>query len=793
MGGKIGKLTAALLALLVLAAAGGWLWLRTALPQTEGEIVLAGLEAPVSVTRDGYGIPHIRAESETDAHFALGFVHAQDRLWQMEMHRRIAAGRLSEIAGAATASTDIWLRTLSLRQRAGLSWSGLDDDTKGLLEAYAAGVNAFLAQRRGAWPPEFLLTGIRPEAWTPVDTLSWLKVMALDLGGNMNRELARLDLAGQLDPRQLADFFPPYPGEPALPLPELAELYDGALPRHAALVPGADAAETGLGSNNWVISGELTQGGAPLLANDPHLRLNTPSLWYLVHLAIAGRHRVGVTMPGSPFIVLGRNDDIAWGFTNTAPDVQDLFLERLDADGEGYVTAEGVRAFSVRRETVVVKDGEPVAIAIRETHRGPVVSDARADIAARLPAGHALSLRWTALDPDDGTAMVAPRLARARDLAEAQAALVGYVAPMQSIVIADRAGDIGLFAPGRIPLRGEGDATRGLIPKPGWKAGQDWQGYLPPDALPRRVNPPEGRIATANEKIVADDYPHFLTSEWSMPYRGDRVRALLDGQDDHNPASMAAIQRDVRSTVADDLLPHMLAAMEGRGDDLLAAMAAWDREMRIDAPEPLVFTAWHRHLFARIAADELGPRFEAHRGAHSNFLGRALRGEAGQARWCDDVTTPATESCEEMAVAAFGDAVAELGARFGASWRDWRWGDAHRVVMTHNPLSQVPPLRRFFELSAPAPGGLYTVNVATPRWVEPDLYSFSHGASFRGIFDLGTPDNSLYVIPTGQSGIPFSPHYRDLFPLWLDGGYIHVPTSRPVDGDTLMLLPARDS
>lgn len=790
---KLVSLAGALAAVLLLTACGGWLWLRSALPQTEGEIVLAGLAAPVAVTRDAYGIPHIRAASEADAHFALGFVHAQDRLWQMEMHRRIASGRLSEIAGTATLATDIWLRTLSLHQRAEASWPVLDDDTKRLLGAYAAGVNAFLAQHGGAWPPEFLLTGIRPAAWTPVDTLAWLKVMALDLGGNMNRELARLDLARRLGPQQLAEFFPPYPGEAALPLPDLDELYDGLAPRRTALAPGEDAADIGLGSNNWVISGALTRSGAPLLANDPHLRLNTPSLWYLVHLDIAGKHRVGVTMPGSPFIVLGRNDDIAWGFTNTAPDVQDLYLERLSDDGTGYVTADGTRALTERRETIAVKDGEPVTVSVRETHRGPVVSDARADISATLPEGHVLALRWTALDPDDGTAMIAPRLARAGNLAEAEAALASYVAPMQSIVIADRQGAIGLFAPGRVPVRGAGDATHGLVPKPGWKPGQDWQGYLPAEALPRRVNPPGGMIATSNEKIVGEDYPYFLTSEWSMPWRGDRVRALLAARDDHNPASMAAIQRDVRSTVADALLPPMLAALRGRDDDLLAAMAAWDREMRVDAPEPLVFTAWHRHLVARLVADELGTRFEEHRGAHDNFLLRVLRDEAGYSSWCDDVTTSERESCAAMIATAFDDAVGELAGRFGGSWRDWRWGDAHRVIMTHNPFSQVAPLRRFFELSAPAPGGLYTVNVATPRWAGPDLYSFSHGASFRGIFDLGAPDESLYVIPTGQSGIPFSRHYRDLFPLWLGGGYIRVPTGEISGGERLMLLPARDS
>ena len=788
------KILAALLGGILILALVGWIYLRTSLPQTSGRIELAGLTAPVTVTRDPNGVPHIVAENEADAAFALGFVHAQDRLWQMEMHRRVATGRLSEFAGEETVATDRYLRTLSLYDRARRSWEHQSPAAQTVLKAYAAGINAYLESHRGAWPPEFLLTGVRPERWTPIDSLGWLKMMSLDLGGNMGRELSRLDLAGTLDAKQLAEFFPPYPGDPAIPLPDLEALYDGLDLKTASAAARASARDLGLGSNNWVVSGDRTKSGKPLLANDPHLGLTTPSLWYLVHMKIAGRNVVGASMPGVPGVILGRNDHIAWGFTNVNPDVQDLYLEKLSADGDGYLTPDGAAHFVTREETIRVKDAEPVTFTIRETRHGPVLSDARGDIQAALPEGYVLALRWTALEDDDTTPSIAMSLSEARNFDEFTAALKAYVTPMQNIVFADGAGNIGYVAPGRVPVRGPGNDTHGLVPAPGWKAGYDWTGYLPYEELPRRYNPAEGFIATANEKIVDDSYPHYLTSEWAMPYRGDRIRALLAASTSHDADSMADIQSDVHSTVADDLLPLMLGHMGAPVSDLVAAMAAWDREMRADAPEPLIFSAWHRHLAKRIYADELGEKFERYWGSKPNFLHRVLAGEGDYARWCDDVTTTAVETCDEVVGAALADAEAELREKLGNDWRTWRWGALHVVIQRHEPMSQIPALRRFFELRAPAPGGTYTVNVAGPRFTEPAVYSFRHGPSYRAIYDFADLEHSRYVIPTGESGNPFSTHYRDLFPLWRDVRYLAIATAdEAIRGKRLELVPATEN
>lgn len=788
----------ALVASLLLLLAGGWLYLRSSLPETEGVRRLAGIDAEVSIARDGRGIPHISAENMADATFAIGYLHAQDRLWQMEMNRRIAAGRLSEFAGAATVEADKYLRTLSLYERARRSWRHQSPETQALLRAYADGINAFLEDRSGALPPEFLLTGVEPEPWTPIDSLGWIKMMALDLGGNMRSELARLDLLSVLDEDQLKDFLPPYPGDAPLTLPDLGELYDG-LPIEGV----TEAAKTALyglpdalrqASNNWALSGLRTESGKPLLANDPHLGLTTPALWYLAHLEIAGRDLAGYTFPGAPFLVLGHNGHVAWAFTNFPADVQDLYLEKVVRDGEAYLTPEGPRRFVTREEVIAVDGTEPVRFTVRETRHGPVISDVNEEVRERLPENTVLALRWTALDEDDTTPSMAPAAMQARNALEFRKALRSYVAPPQNIVFADADGSIGLIVPGRIPMRGPDNDTHGLIPAPGWKPGYDWQGYIPFEELPQSLNPSEGVIVTANAKTIPEDYPHFVTTGWALPYRRHRIEELLRMRPRHDASSLAAIQMDVRSGVAEDLLPRMLAHLEVDEDGLAVALRDWDREMRVDAPEPLIYAAWHRHLVRRIAADELGEAFERHRGKKILFLKAVLDGETAYANWCDDIGTEPLESCRDTVTAAFRDALGELEERFGADWRDWRWGEAHQVIQSHRPFSQVPFLGRFFELRAPARGGTYTVNVATPRFSGDRPYAFSHAPSFRAVYDLADLASSRYVLPAGQSGNPLSSHYDDMLPLWLAGASVTIPLGPPDPGwDLLILRPAREN
>ena len=471
------------IALLLLAAGLGAIYLiaRQSLPQVAGELAVPGLAAPVDVLRDANGVPHIFARSEADAHFALGFVHAQDRLWQMEMNRRIAAGRLAEVVGPAALDTDRFLRTLGIRRVAEANVRALDADSRRLLAAYAAGVNAFLATKP-VLPPEFWLLGLigeqRPEPWSEVDSAAWTKMLAWDLGGNWRSELLRLQLARTLPTAAIQQFLPPYPGDKPVALPDLATLYGEA---GGPPAPGVSDAPAG-GSNSWVVSGARTKSGKPLLANDPHLGLSAPGIWYFAHLHAPGLNAIGATAPGVPGILLGRNERIAWSATNTGPDVQDLYVERLDATAR-YQAPDGWREFEKRREIIGVKGAPDAELTVRESRHGPVISDVVTTASAAAPRGHVLALAWTALAEDDASLDALFRMPRARNWPEFLEATRALQAPQQNLSYADVDGNIGFIAPGRIPVRKPENALRGLAPAPGWDGRYDWQGSIPFDLV----------------------------------------------------------------------------------------------------------------------------------------------------------------------------------------------------------------------------------------------------------------------------------------------------------------------
>lgn len=782
------RLAAILLALFALTAVFLVVFAQSTLPPHEGELQFAQLDGPVRIARDEWGVPHIEAETRHDLYFALGVVHAQDRLWQLDLHRRIASGRLAELLGPDAVQQDMFLRTLGLYDRAKASYDRLPEAAKAMFKAYTDGVNAYVTNRPHPLPLEYQLTFTDFAPLDPVDPVAWLKVMSLDLSGNYQRELVRLGLSDRLTPDQIDQFYPIYPGSTRPPLPDLQALYDGAVVT-TAQARGLTEPPDSRGSNNWVVDGQWTASGKPILANDPHLGFNTPSLWYLVHLKLADRNLVGVSMPGVPGVILGRNDRIAWGFTNTGPDTQDLYLERL-VPGEGYLTPDGPRPFQTREEIIAVKDEEDRVLTVRETRHGPVISDAMASAREILPDTHVLALRWTALDRDDVSPLSLMRLMDVHTFDQFTEALADYGTPQQNMIYADLEGNIGYYAPARVPVRGEANTTHGLVPAPGWKPGFDWQGYLPYDALPRRYNPEDGMIVTANQKIVDESYPHMLSHRWALPYRNDRIEDLIRLRSDHDLASMAAIQMDIYSGIAEDLLPALRVHVDPKlHRPILDALMRWDRTMRADAPEPLIFASWHRHLMRALMADELGDRFNDLNTHKTRFVLQVLAGEGPQAQWCDDVSTPQEESCAEIVTAAWQSAIAELTERFGPDWRDWRWGELHRVRMAHRPLSSVPALADFFGIEEPIGGGAYTVNVAAGSFSDPHINR--HGAGYRGLFDLSDLDKSRYIIATGQSGHPLSKHYRSLFPLWRDGRFIEIPARMPAEdaADWLVLRP----
>jgi penicillin amidase len=790
-----------LLALAVLAA---WLYGSRVLPQTDGSVSsLQGLQAEVRIERDALGIPTIKASSREDAMFGLGFVHAQDRLWQLEIHRRTGSGRLAEAFGEPALESDRFLRALGVRRAAALQWAQSSPQTRAAITAYTAGINAFIEQGLRARPPEFVLLGLPVEKWAPEDTLAWATMMAWDLGANWSSELLRMRLALKLPVQRINELLPPYPGDQPLPTADYATLFrglkvDGRLGQ-SALNAAPESGVEGAGSNNWVLSGAHTETGQPMLANDPHLKLSAPALWYFARLDAPGFKVAGATMPGLPIVVLGQNEHVAWGFTNTAPDVQDLYLERIKADdAQQYQTPDGWAGFETFNEVIKVKGHVDVPIVVRRTRHGPVISDAGLPVtqgltgAAKKP-DYALAMRWTALDADSGTIDVGIAFNAAKSVDEFIAASSHYLAPMQNMVVADQAGHIGMVAAGRVPLRKPENDLRGLVPAPGWDARYDWSGLLDPALTPREVDPPRGWIATSNQKIHAADYPYFLTSEWVPPYRQQRIEQLLTAKPKHSLQSLREIQGDQLSLAAKRLLPFIRQAESPH--PLAAAaqqeLATFDGTMSADRAAPLILWAWTRQLTQAVFADEIGADLYRRQLGSRSFR-EALEGvlERGDAWWCDDKSTPATETCEQQINVAFTRALDELTKQHGGDIAHWKWGAAHQARSEHRPFSRVPMLAKWFELRTPVGGDTYTVNASRVNLrSDPasELYLDEHGPSLRALYDVGDPAKSRFMHSSGQSGVFFSPLYRNFVEPWAK--VQDVPVWGGAAEHTLLLQP----
>lgn len=803
------RIAASAVAALVVALIAAFLWYRQAVqPLHEGTVRVPAVQQALRIERDLHGIPHVVAANEHDAAFGLGFAHAQDRLWQMEMNRRVAAGRLAEILGPAAVDTDRFLRTIGIRRAAERIYANQDAAERALLDAYAAGVNAWLASRRGPLPVEFLLTRApAPEPWTAADSIGWSLVMAWDLARYSHAmELRRLELAQRFTVAELNDVFPPYPGDAPPATADYAEMYRLMGLRQAGLVDDARrmaarvpefgfGAGDDVGSNNWVVAGTRTVSGKPLVANDPHLGLSTPSLWYFAALSAPGLQVIGATLPGVPGVLLGRNDRVAWAFTNTGADQQDLYLERINPDDpEEYATPAGWKRFDTRTETIRVRGGPDVPLVVRESRHGPVLSGLASVERAFSRPQFALALRWSALEPDDRSLGAVRALNKARSASEAEAALGQFQIVTQSAVFADVDGAIGMVVTGRIPVRASDNDLRGLVPAPGWDARYDWIGYVPFEQVPRARNPESGVIVTANHKIVGQEYPHHLTYDWFMPYRARRVEELLNERARHDVTTFKAIQADVRSQAALDVL-HLLRdarPQSAAGRDALERLARWDGGMERNRPEPLLFHAWMRELKRRLFADDFGPLAEELIDASERtpLLLHVLSGRAQARDWCDDRTTEhRIESCIAQASDALDAAVTALTASSGRDVAGLRWGELHVAVGDHRPLSNVGWLARLAETRTPFPGDTYTVNVGALGHRAEAPFATRHAASFRAIYDLGAPEkNSVWVLSTGQSGSPFSEQYASMLPLWRDVQYLPM---RPAAGRNARVLELR--
>jgi penicillin G amidase len=769
----IGRLLGAILTVALIVVGAVLLWLVTTVPPRDTTLRLAGLTAPVTIEMDRFGIPTITALNERDAAFALGYLHAQNRLFQMDLMRRAGAGRLSAWFGKAALPTDEFMRTLGLYRLAKAEFHTLPPQGRAIVVAYADGVNAWLAHRRVALPAAYYLLGVRPAPWQPADTLVWGKLMALELAGNFRGELFRARLLQHLPAADIPVLYPAYPKKAPTAWGEVAALLKGmplgriyaALPRFVGPI---------FDSNNWVVDGRHTASGKPMLANDPHLGLEAPGVWYLAHIKTPDLDIAGVTAPGDPYVVIGHNAHIAWGFTNTGSDVEDLFIEKVDPkDHSRYLTPSGALPFGTREETIRVRGAAPVKITVRTTRHGPVISDLGGSYAAAAASGTVLALEATWLFPDDDSPEALRLIDRARNWDEFKDAVKFFRAPEQNMVFADTAGNIGFIAPGLVPIRGKGD---GWLPSPGWSGDYDWTGFIPFDQLPQGYDPPAGRFVTANQKIVPDSYPYFISRDWDIPNRAERINALLDAKTKLTPDDFAAIQADTLSRMAQRLVPLMAATtpLSPRDRRALDLIKAWHFHMDRDEVAPLLFVAWLRELNRELFQKKLGPEFPAFWQPGPRAVARILTQHRD---WCLP-TGGKPGDCALVLSQSLHHALDRLSARLGGNIEDWQWGRLHRAPFDNPFWSHVPFLAGLFRLDIPTDGGSDTVNRGEMHYRAPDPYADIEGPGMRMIVDLVDPAKARFLVTPGQGGSPLSPHYADLALRWRDFRYLTLGPPR---------------
>jgi penicillin amidase len=643
--------------------------------------------------------------------------------------------------------------------------AALSPEARALLERYTDGVNAWLATHGGAWPPEFYLLGYRPEPWTPADSIAWAYLMALQLSGNFRSEIDHVLLDAAVGSDRAADLTPDLNGMGPFTVASVS-----VVRRLAAAMPpplGPDRA-----SNEWVASGDRTETGAPILANDPHLGLSTPVLWYLARVVLPDRSIEGATAPGTPLFLLGQNGHVAWGFTTAVADTQDLFVETVDpADPGRYIGPDGPAAFESWTETIPVRGAEPVTVTFRATRHGPVLTDLEdlAPVAEAIGAGKVVALEFAALAGPNTTPEALYRMNRATDWSGFHAALAAWTAPTQNIAFAAADGTIALALPGRIPIRA-GNRS-GARPVDGTDRAQDWQGFIPFADLPVSVDPDGGTLFNANNTTVGPDFPFPLGGSDEPPYRALRIARMLD----EGPLSVArseAMQADTLALDALDLRPLFgrIRTTTLPQAQALDRLTHWDGRMDRDAAAPLIYMAWLTALTRDLVGDELGALYDDLGRISPEAVLRIIRDKP---IWCDDVGTAETEDCDALLSRAFAESIDLLSTRRGADVDAWRWGDEHKAPLTNQVWSRIPVLADLFWPAVETDGGAYTLNRADGLpGTGPLLFPDTHAAGYRAIYDLADPAASRFMVATGQSGHPLSPHYRDLTPLWRDNRYI---------------------
>lgn len=787
-------LTGAIVLGVVAGVLAYWFLSRSLVDYSE-DFALPGLSGPVEIVRNNDSVPHIFGTSDRDVYFALGFVHAQDRLWQMTMLRRTAQGRLSELFGTATLPVDEMLRRLDLYTLALSSVEAQDAETLAALEAYSAGVNAWIEQinagARGRGAPEFWLFEPEISAWAPADSLAILKLMALQLTSQAESEVTRARLSLLLPPERLADILPETAG-PGVAALDYAALVPGVLPATGAAVRLADlplspfpAPGMAGASNAWAAAARRSAAGGALLASDPHLGLTAPSVWYLARLELSSGGVIGGTLPGVPAILVGRSETLGWGLTTAYLDDQDIVIEKLNpANPEEYALPDGRwAAFDSRQTIVTVKDAEPVTLTLRWTRNGPVLSGKQFDVGTVTPGGHVAALSWTALSGADTSMTAAIRMMRAATVRDAIEAGRLHVAPAQNLVVAGPDG-IALKVIGQMPGRDAAHPSQGRIPAPGWEAAVGFKAPLPYDRNPEVLNPASGILGNTNNKTVDRPFPEHLSFTWGDTQRIQRWLTLMQTREVHTRESFIEAQLDTVDPTSRALLPLIGAdlwftgepAPEGTPERLrqraLALLAEWNGEMNEHLPEPLIAQAWLNAVMERLIRDELGPDAGMFTHPDPVFLERVYRNVEGASVWCDVIQSAAVETCTDIARIALDEALLQLTESHGPNIESWRWGDAHQAAHDHPVLGEVPFLKWFVNIRQSTSGGDDTLMRGRTAGTGDNPFLNVHGAGYRGVYDFADPDSSVFITATGQSGHFLSRHYDDLGELWRRGEYI---------------------
>jgi penicillin amidase len=740
---------AAILGLAVLSLAiglgyGYWRF-SSSKPRTEGIVEVAGISGDVQIIRDEYGVPHIFGDTEDDIYFAIGYAHAQDRFFQMDMMRRYVHGELAALLGhlnPVTVRADARNRNRGYHLVAHAAVNNLTPEFRVAAEAYTAGVNARLAE--GHYPPEYLFLQATPEPWELHDSMAVVVYMADSLAAGEGEEVARRELANILTPERLAEFLPGYPDW----APTMLQAEDFE-PAETSVDPTTEAQpDFDDGSNAWVLSGEHTATGQPLLANDPHLALGAPGIWYFARLNLPQGAVVGATIAGSPLVVLGRNQVSAWGFTNTGFDVIDMVPH-----------TPGTLQTRERTEIIHVRGGDDVTLTLRDTDDGPVLDPDYFNL--DVFGDQDVVLVSTALDSSNQVASVSYNLMLSQTFDEFVAAGEGFTAPMQNMHYANVDGTIGYTTPGLLPIRDEDG---------------NWTGYVPYDDLPRVENPASGRIASGNNRIVPDNYPYDTPGSYAA-YRAERIEQRLDAVDLHTPESFHDIQMDQTSAQIQRILPALRAAtpQTDLGRNALSLIRDWEGDMGPLRSEPLIYSLWYRDIAEAIYGDDLGDRFERHLGSRRVFTENVLIGDGDH--WCDDIGSDAVEACSHILGRALDTAMERGVEAYGPDIENWTWGAAHQAVFDHPVFtnSGLPLLDDWFTVRQPVGGDSSTVNVAVYS-VRAGTFDVFHGPSLRAIYDMSDLDSSRFMHAPGQSGHPWSDHYRDLAPMWAAGESFEMRT-----------------